>query len=219
MLNESYRDGLKTMLKDYAHARGLLIFYGYTPESNDDLKITFATTNNNSITGRKDIGSPIYVRWSEVKNIWDALDSITKEIDARLGKLYCRNISEETVESMYPNVIFGDVREKLLAHYAEYSRSLSERVAKIRKNEKEVAPFSTKTVPPIRDVIVNGPATIIFWADGTKTVVKCENEEFDLEKGLSMAIAKKALGNTHEYYETFKRWLGKLKKKRKGADK
>lgn len=59
----------------------------------------------------------------------------------------------------------------------------------------------------IKKVIYNAPATIVLWADGTKTVVKCTNEEFDPEKGLAMAIAKKALGNRGNYYETFKKFV------------
>ena len=46
-----------------------------------------------------------------------------------------------------------------------------------------------------------------MWVDGTKTVVKAHDEPFDPEKGLAMAIAKKALGNRGSYYETFKKWL------------
>lgn len=42
-------------------------------------------------------------------------------------------------------------------------------------------------------VIFAPPATIVFWEDGTKTVVKCENEPFDAEKGIAMAVAKKML--------------------------
>lgn len=64
----------------------------------------------------------------------------------------------------------------------------------------------------IKNVIFNDPATIVFWADGTKTVVKAENEKFDPEKGLAMAISKKVLGNKGNYYETFKKWLPKEKK-------
>ena len=63
----------------------------------------------------------------------------------------------------------------------------------------------------IKDVIFNDPATIIFWKDGTKTIVKAEGEDFDPEKGLAMAISKKALGNQHEYYDVFKKWLKKFK--------
>lgn len=59
----------------------------------------------------------------------------------------------------------------------------------------------------IEKVIFNDPATIVFWKDGTKTVVKAQDEAFDPEKGLAMAISKKALGNEGNYFEEFKKWL------------
>lgn len=60
----------------------------------------------------------------------------------------------------------------------------------------------------IKQVIYNKPATIIFWMDGTKTVVKCkEDEAYDKEKGFAMAFMKKALGNEGNYYETVKKWV------------
>ena len=63
-------------------------------------------------------------------------------------------------------------------------------------------------IPEIEKVIFNKPATIIFWKDGTKTVVKVQGKEkFNKEKGLAMAVAKKALGNKGNYYEEFKKWL------------
>ena len=63
-------------------------------------------------------------------------------------------------------------------------------------------------VPEIKKVIFNDPATIILWEDGTKTVVKAQDkDQFDKEKGLAMAIVKKALGNEGRYYEIFKKWL------------
>ena len=58
----------------------------------------------------------------------------------------------------------------------------------------------------IKKVIFNDPATIVFWSDGTKTVVKCHDEVFDPEKGLAMAISKKALGNQGNYFNVFKKW-------------
>ena len=65
-------------------------------------------------------------------------------------------------------------------------------------------------VPKIKRVIFNDPATIVLWEDGTKTVVKKQKDDarkkFDKEKGLAMAIAKKALGNQGNYFETFKKW-------------
>lgn len=60
----------------------------------------------------------------------------------------------------------------------------------------------------IEKVIFNEPATIVFWKDGTKTIVKCgELDTYDPEKGLAMAISKKALGNQGNYFEVFKKWV------------
>ena len=65
-------------------------------------------------------------------------------------------------------------------------------------------------IPEIKNVIFNDPATIVFWEDGTKTVVKCQDgDEFDPEKGLAMAIAKKAYGNKGNYCNKLKKWLPK----------
>lgn len=62
----------------------------------------------------------------------------------------------------------------------------------------------------IKNVIFSEPATIVMWADGTKTVVKCqEGDIYDPEKGLAMAVVKKALGNKGNYNEVFKKWLPK----------
>lgn len=60
----------------------------------------------------------------------------------------------------------------------------------------------------IKKVIFNAPATIVFWNDGTKTVVKCQGgDTFSPHTGLAMACAKKLLGNKGNYYEQFKKWM------------
>nr|DAI86292.1 MAG TPA: hypothetical protein [Caudoviricetes sp.] len=61
----------------------------------------------------------------------------------------------------------------------------------------------------IKNVKFNPPATIVFWTDNTKTVVKCNGEDYDPEKGLAMCICKKVLGNKGYYYNVFKKWLPK----------
>lgn len=84
-------------------------------------------------------------------------------------------------------------------------KRLNERTAlgKLNRNKNEM-------LDKIKNVIFNNPATIVFWADGTKTVVKCEHEKFDPEKGLAMAIVKKVMADNHSYYnEIFKKWLPK----------
>lgn len=71
--------------------------------------------------------------------------------------------------------------------------------------------FSPKTkFPEIKNVIFQNPATIVFWSDGTKTVVKAKNEAFDEEKGLAMAISKKVLGNKYAWKDEFRKWLPEI---------
>lgn len=60
----------------------------------------------------------------------------------------------------------------------------------------------------IKNVIFHDPATIVYWMDGSKTVVKCQSgDTFDPEKGLAMAITKRVYGDNGRYYELFKKWL------------
>ena len=74
--------------------------------------------------------------------------------------------------------------------------------------EKRNSIFSGGLKMKIKNVIFNDPATIVFWTDGTKTVVKCQDGDiFNPEMGLAMAISKKALGNKGNYCNEFKKWL------------
>ena len=66
---------------------------------------------------------------------------------------------------------------------------------------------TTMTAASIKNVIFNPPATIVFWTDGSKTVVKCNaKEEFDPEKGMAMAIAKRCANNSDDFYKEIKKW-------------
>lgn len=81
----------------------------------------------------------------------------------------------------------------------------------------------------IKRVIFNNPATIVFWNDGEKTVVRCmdnvevrekvvhgrkkkfmvpmPSENYSKEIGLAMCIAKKAFGNTGAFNDVFKAFI------------
>ena len=68
-------------------------------------------------------------------------------------------------------------------------------------------PCTSLTAIEIKKVIFNDPATIVFWSDGTKTIVKCgKDDTFDKEKGLAMAVCKKLLGHNRNLRE-LKKWL------------
>lgn len=93
--------------------------------------------------------------------------------------------------------------------------TLSSRPTTAKKEEakKPVDSFETKQSTnrrvKIKDVIFSDPATVVFWNDNTKTVVKTRGgEKYDKEKGLAMAIIKKIAGNTSNYYNIFKEWCG-----------
>lgn len=66
---------------------------------------------------------------------------------------------------------------------------------------------------PIKKVIFNDPATIVIWKDGTKTIVKCsEDDIYDPEKGLAMAVCKHYLTDicgVESYQYALKKWLPK----------
>ena len=70
--------------------------------------------------------------------------------------------------------------------------------------------FLVKKVPEIKKVIFNDPATIVYWEDKTKTLVKANakyGDKFNPELGLAMAICKKAMGNKGNFNEVFKKWI------------
>ena len=79
---------------------------------------------------------------------------------------------------------------------------------KTREPYGKIVRGKNEMLDKIKNVIFNEPATIVFWDDGTKTVVKAEDEAFDPEKGLAMAIVKKTMADNHGYYnEIFKKWI------------
>ena len=76
---------------------------------------------------------------------------------------------------------------------------------------------SATNTAAIKDVIFATPATIVYWSDGSKTVVKCsEKDVFDPEKGLAMAVAKRCGGNNGSYYKEIRNWVEKSGKKYPG---
>lgn len=60
----------------------------------------------------------------------------------------------------------------------------------------------------IKKVHFNDPATVVIWEDGTKTVVKCGEEDiYDPQTGLLMCIAKKAYGNKGKFNDILREWV------------
>lgn len=109
----------------------------------------------------------------------------------KLANEACRNTLNSFKPSLWKNLDIGDV-------YFEKDDNGNLRFRWSHERTKKVE---------IKKVIFSSPATIVFWSDGDKTVVKATKEPFDREKGLAMAIAKKFLGNKGNYYNTFKKHI------------
>ena len=124
-----------------------------------------------------------YIEWcGTVVNLFDTKNQYN--IGVRIGTNF------NTL--MYGNIYYFSQDE--LMHVPDY--------------KAEYIPYKTNGKYEIKKVIFNDPATIVFWTDGTKTVVKDQGDKiFDQEKGLAMAIAKKTLGNKGNYYNEFKKWI------------
>lgn len=122
---------------------------------------------------------------------------------------YCKADTENTRELAKKEMKKKKETRYLLDEKLQWTRSCYRDVDAANKTINA----TTYKMTGIKTVIFNDPATIVFWTDGTKTVVKTqENDIFDPEKGLAMAMAKKFLGNNHDYYITFKKCLKKWEK-------
>ena len=80
-----------------------------------------------------------------------------------------------------------------------------------KKYEHHYAERKSEKKAPEERVIYSGPATIVVWADGTKTVVKaCEGDTFDPVFGYMIAFYQKQTGKSHHQTSKFFTALRKL---------
>lgn len=110
---------------------------------------------------------------------------------------------------MYRNTANDEKVVSMRFDNQKFKANISDTMLALEKlNFTGVSKCGESKIVKIEKVIFNDPATIVIWSDGVKTVVKCmEGDTFDAEKGLAMAIAKRALGNDTSYHKVFKEWL------------
>lgn len=182
MISEFDKEYLKSVLVSFADDNYI------------DIDITNGPTND--ITGFKFCLNEshictIYICWSMVdNNIHELFDDISKKVLNEMHK--------HKEELML-------VSNEILEFFNSMEETSSKRLQGNITTGYHYVDEGESYLPAIQKVIFNDPATIVIWADGTKTVVKCDCELYDPEKGLAMAISKKALGNNGNYYETFKK--------------
>lgn len=100
-----------------------------------------------------------------------------------------------------------EMPSEAFARLLDENRKLEIELAAAKAREVLTA-LSIRPEMMIENVIFNDPATIVFWLDGSKTVVKCQpGDTFSKELGLAMAICKKVYGNKGNYNDVFKKWV------------
>lgn len=138
------------------------------------------------------------------ENVFKALHKM-ENLDSEIEKK--QNIeTESTVEVVIDGKSFiGSSVKECIDKWAETMKKLIEKKPYVFTdvNGKKFA---------IKKVKFSNPATIIFWDDNTKTVVKTHHEDtFDKEKGMAMAILKKICGNNREYFDMFREYCNESK--------
>ena len=184
MISELNKEYLKSMLVTFANDNYIDI--GIANDSMTDSTFFNFCLNESHIC-------TLHIFWSEVgNNVHELFDDIITKV---LNEM--RKHKEERMR----------VSNEILEFFNSMEETSSKRLQGNITTGYHYVDEGESYLPAIQKVIFNDPATIVIWADGTKTVVKCDCELYDHEKGLAMAISKKALGNNGNYYETFKKWV------------
>lgn len=94
-----------------------------------------------------------------------------------------------------------------------------ERKEKMNEAEKEnLRKFAIKIEP--KRILQNGPVTVVFWGDGTKTLVRrSENSADDPYSAFCAALAKKIYGNNSRVKKILEKKTVKAKAKEKKGEK
>lgn len=69
----------------------------------------------------------------------------------------------------------------------------------IKPEEKKLDPMDAVNALKPERILYSGPKTIVFWPDGTKTIVsRMEGQEHDEYGAFCAAVVKKMFGTTHK---------------------
>lgn len=113
---------------------------------------------------------------------------------------FCSTIS--AVDVMSNNVSTTEQLRDLLERVREEDQKKEEeRLQAIQEENNRLRSM-------VKDVKFNGPATIVFWNDGTKTVVKRhELDHYDAEKGVLACMAKKLYNDKNIFNEVIRKYV------------
>lgn len=138
---------------------------------------------------------------------------IAAEINRRVNEIYREREAEMN------NIQFNDLAKDLkelgielstIRHSSgdvgcEIEGYFDPEIYKIHRGREMCSVPITPKKPIPKKVIFSGPATTILWKDGTKTTVKCQDEDVWADDvGIAMCYLKKMLGNKGNFNNIFR---------------
>lgn len=128
------------------------------------------------------------------------------DIKQELNNIYGKKIFDEAVKESTQITKLTENEKRYMDYDIDGLIKACNYMKKQEDTKTMVLRRGNKIMPIIKKIIFNKPATIVFWSDKTKTVVKADltRDIWDPEKGLAMAFCKKFLGNDRHYYDLFK---------------
>lgn len=138
----------------------------------------------------------VYIKNIHGRDIWVKIDALRK---------FAFDGSTIKPDTIYNNP--ADERNSGRYPWGEYAKRYMVNDEKAVKDAINSV-WGYRNIPKPKKVIFNGPATIVIWQDGTKTVVKkSEDDTDDREKAVMYAILKKEFGSRakmNRYLKQFK---------------
>jgi hypothetical protein len=114
-----------------------------------------------------------------------------------------------------PKIKLDISRKDLISCYADCASYANNFITKVYKPQEE-GDMNSYYVP--KRIIYNDPATIVFWKDGTKTVVKkAAKEPYNKYNAFCAALAKKVYGNNSRVNAFVASGEDQAKKKKKDS--
>lgn len=164
----------------------------------------------------------------------DVLKKAGADITVEENVYSCRNIitikiplGTPWIEEIEGTKVMVDVNTAMYGFSSQAER-VTEVMDEKAKNLKDFQNrfFGVYKIPEVREIRYNGPATIVFWEDNTKTVVKMQPDElyYDPDKAFTMAVCKKLFGNKFNRHLTKaqkafdKYWEAEYEKEREKFD-
>ena len=107
-------------------------------------------------------------------------------------------------------------RDPVIIKLKDAMKNAIEYIGEVPKTETKVKTVTVKekvyALPEIKQVIFNYPATIVIWSDNVKTVVECQKgDNYSMEGGLAMCIAKRMMGNKSNFNKQIRKYTEDVK--------